>query len=344
MARAYLRAGFLLFAAAGLLAGGLFWPPSPTAAQEKITFQLGWIASGRDTAFFTAKGRGYYKEKGLDVTLVRGWGGADAVKKVGAKAVPFAFGDVAANIVGRAKEGAKVKQLFMYHAKATYAIHSLKGYGIEKPKDLEGKKLGGPPGDATWAVLPALAAANNVDLKKVEIVHMTPEAGVPSLLAGRVHGIGMWTYQTPILEEKAIKEGKEVYVLAFAKWGVDVYNIGVVAHDETIAKRPDLVRGFVEATAQGAKWAVENPDQAIEYYHQDHREQSKDINLKMWKLTVDYMVTPEAMKNGLGWMGEEKWRYTVDVIAKAYQIPSPPPLKDLYTNEFLPKLIPAVKK
>lgn len=323
-----------------MLAGLLLQFDSPTWAADRVTFQLGWVPSGRDLAFFSAKGQGYYQQKGLDVTLVRGFGGADAIKKASTKAVEFSFGDVSQNILGRARGEAPVKQLFMYHAKAMYAITTLKGLGIETPKDLEGKKLGGPPGDATWAILPALAAANGVDISKITIVHMDPAATVPSLLSGRVQGIGSWVYQLPIVRKSAAKQGKEPMLLAFAKWGVDIYNIGVVAHDDTINQRPELVRRFIEATALGAKYAIENPEKAIDDFAKQIPELDKEANLEMWRITAEYMVTPEALQNGLGYMTEQKWRKTVDIVAKGYKIASLPPVSELYTNQFVTKVIP----
>ncbi|MBI2880410.1 MAG: ABC transporter substrate-binding protein [Candidatus Tectomicrobia bacterium] len=328
----------------GFLPIGLLFFSFSAHAAEKVTFQLGWVPIGRDVAFFTAKEKGFYRQKGLDVTIVRGYGGADAVKKVATKAVQFSFGDVPQSIIVRSKGEANVKQLFMYHAKSAYAIHTLKGYGVRTPKDLEGKKLGGPSGSGTFALLPVFAAANGFDLKKVEIVHMSPEATVPSLLAGRVQGIDMYTISRPVLEEKAVKQGKEVDALAFAKWGVDIYNNGILARDDTIAEQPGLVRGFVEATSRGSKWAIENPEQATGHFLKAVPEASREVHLKMWKLTIELMLTPEAMESGLGYMSEKKWRYTRELIVKAFQLEKAPPLSDLYTNQFIPKTIPAIRK
>ncbi|MBI2881567.1 MAG: ABC transporter substrate-binding protein [Candidatus Tectomicrobia bacterium] len=327
-------------AGVAVVAALLFQVSFEARAADRVTFQLGWVPSGRDLAFFAAKGQGFYRNKGLDVNLVRGYGGADAIQKAATKVVEFAFGDVAQNILGRSKREANVKQLFMYHAKAMYAITTLEGLGIRTPKDLEGKKLGGPPGDATWAVFPALAAANGLDRSTITIVHMDPAATVPSLLSGRVQGIGAWVYQFPIVKKAAAKQGKKPYLIAFSKWGVDIYNIGVVAHDDTINQRPDLARRFVEATALGAKYAIENPEKAIEDFARITPEMDKEVNLEMWRITAEYMVTPEALQNGLGYMAEAKWNKTREIVASAYKISSPPPVSELYTNRFVTKVIP----
>ena len=38
-------------------------------AQEKVTFALNWFAVGDHAAYWVALDKGYYKAKGLDVTL-----------------------------------------------------------------------------------------------------------------------------------------------------------------------------------------------------------------------------------------------------------------------------------
>ncbi len=39
-------------------------------------------------------------------------------------------------------------------------------------------------------------------------------------------------------------------------------------------------------------------------------------------------------------MTEEKWRRTRDIITKANNITKEIPLSDLYTNDYLPKILP----
>ena len=317
--------------------------PLPSSA-EKITFSLGWVPNGRDAAFFAAKAEGFYQEAGLNVTIIRGFGGAAVVQKVGAKAVEFGFGDVGRTIIGRAKGEVKVKQLLMYHAKTVYAIHTLKQTGIRTPKDLEGRRLGGPAGDSTWAVLPALAAANGVDLKKIKIEPMSPAATVPSLLAGKVDGISMFITSTPVLIRKARPLGKEVFVLRFVDWGVDMYNTGVIGHNDTLTQKPDLTRRFIRATAKGLKWAIENPEGAIAHFVKVSPEADKALHLDIWRRTMDSLLTPTMEREGLGHMSEKKWRYTRDLIVKAYKLSVSPPVAELYTNAFLPRLFAKMKK
>lgn len=60
-------------------------------AAKKVTCSLGWVMYGRDLGWLVVRYKGYYKAgyykaEGLDVNIVRGFGGADTAEKLGAGA------------------------------------------------------------------------------------------------------------------------------------------------------------------------------------------------------------------------------------------------------------------
>ncbi|MGE5103688.1 MAG: ABC transporter substrate-binding protein, partial [Betaproteobacteria bacterium] len=58
-----------------LVAGALaFAATAAAAANTPVTFQLNWMAGGPNAGFAAAVAEGYYKDAGLDVTLVQGNG------------------------------------------------------------------------------------------------------------------------------------------------------------------------------------------------------------------------------------------------------------------------------
>src|SRR5260370_4710577 len=52
------------------------------SAQEKFTFALNWFAVGDHAAYWVALDKGYYKAKGLDVTLENSKRSGDSIAKV----------------------------------------------------------------------------------------------------------------------------------------------------------------------------------------------------------------------------------------------------------------------
>ena len=73
------------------------------AAQTAVTFQLNWTAGGPNAGFAAAAGEGYYKQAGLDVTIVQGNGSGNTVQLVASGRAQLAYADavVVAQLIGK---------------------------------------------------------------------------------------------------------------------------------------------------------------------------------------------------------------------------------------------------
>ncbi|MFQ5914583.1 MAG: ABC transporter substrate-binding protein [Nitrospinota bacterium] len=309
------------------------------AAEENVTFSQAWVIQGTTSPFYAAIEQGFYKKVNLNVTIVRGFGSSDAIKKVAAGTFPYGIGDAGAVVIARSR-GAKVKLLALETAQSQHAFHTLKGSGITTPKDLVGRTTGGPEGDVHKTLFPAFARANGIDPKKLKWITMPASAEIGSLLTGRVDVIPFFTIVAPFIKGAAKKTGKEVVTIPWAKWGIDIYSLGVIATDERIAKNRDQVRRFVDATVRGIAWAIEHPGGSIEILKKYNPATNVALARQNWEINIDSLLTPEAAKIGISMMGEEKMRRTRDIMTKYSKLPVVVPLKDLYTNEFIPKLFP----
>ena len=67
-----------------------------TQAQTPVTFQLNWMAGGANAGFAAALGEGYYKEAGLDVTIVQGNGSGNTAQLVASGRAQLAYADAVA--------------------------------------------------------------------------------------------------------------------------------------------------------------------------------------------------------------------------------------------------------
>jgi NitT/TauT family transport system substrate-binding protein len=70
--------------AAAVCAALLALLPATASAQakEKFTFALNWFAVGDHAAYWVALDKGYYAQRGLDVTLENSKGSGDSIAKV----------------------------------------------------------------------------------------------------------------------------------------------------------------------------------------------------------------------------------------------------------------------
>lgn len=338
------RARLSAWVVAGLLAGllGALGPGRGEAA-EKLKIMLGWVAYGRDAGFFAALDRGYYKRAGIDASLVRGFGGSKNIEVLANGGVDFSVGaDTPSLIVGRSR-GMKVKLVGMFFDTSPYVIYALKGSGITKPKDLEGRKIGISGMDATAVVFPALARIHGVDEKKITWVNSAPTAKIPFLVTGKVDASTAFTTNGPQYRLAAKDVGKEIVEILFTQWGVDVYGMGLAATEGMIREKPDLIRRVVRATYEGIAWAIERPEEAVSLFLKGNPAQSRPRVAEGWEVAMDHILTPAAKEKGLGYMGRKKMEYTRDLFTELLKLPKIP-VEDIYTNDFLPGIIPKAGK
>src|SRR5215467_11873420 len=86
----------------GVFVSGITFATS-TFAQTPVTFQLNWTAGGPNAGFAAAAGEGYYKQAGLDVTIVQGNGSGNTVQLVASGRSQLAYADavVVAQLIGK---------------------------------------------------------------------------------------------------------------------------------------------------------------------------------------------------------------------------------------------------
>src|SRR5262249_46668606 len=93
--------------------------PAMTPAQPKplkpYTLILDFVPTGEYVPHYTALEKGWYKDEGLDVKIVRGQGSADTVKRVAAGQGEVGISDISALIAARANTDVKVKAIALWY-------------------------------------------------------------------------------------------------------------------------------------------------------------------------------------------------------------------------------------
>ena len=177
-----------LFVGAAVASGLALAAGNTGAANTPITFQLNWVAGGANAGFAAAVAEGFYKDAGLDVTLVQGNGSGNTAQLVANGRSEIAYADAVA-VSQLIAKGAPMKVLSTVYQSNPNEVSALKKTGIKSIKDLAGKKVGVPSGSSQTTMLPLLLKANNLKESDVNLINMPPTAMVPSLLQGQVDAI-----------------------------------------------------------------------------------------------------------------------------------------------------------
>lgn len=323
--------GFLL--AALLAAGG------PAAAQTvPVKLTLDWKFQGPTAFILLAADNGYYKAEGLDVTIDAGQGSAGAVNRVASGAYELGFADINSLIeYNAANPDKQIKSVMMVYDAAPFGVYALKGSGIAKPADLNGRVLGAPVFDASYKLFPTFAKANGVDDAKVVRKNMDPALREAMLVRKEVDFIsGHYLSSFLDLTSKGVKP-EDIVVMMYSDFGMDFYGNGMIASPKMVAERPELLKGFVRATMKGLQDMLKNPASAIAAVVKRDPLVDTAIETERLKIAVTQnIVTANTRKNGMGDVDPVRLGRSIDQVAASVTMPRKPAPADIFTNAFLP--------
>lgn len=304
-------------------------------AQNKVRLALGWTDLGYFTPFFVARENGYYKQQNLDVGLTYGSGAAQAFAQTGAGLFDVTVGDTVVALKAVAS-GVPVTMVGTYGPSSVIAYVGLEASGIARPKDLEGKTLGGPPSDTGIVLLPAFAKLAGFDATRVKVQNVDAGARVPALFQRRIDFLVSFDGGSlQIVELEARKQGLKPVVLLWRDYGFNAMGMSLWSSNEFMKQHPDTVRRFVKATYQGVQFVVQNPERAADIYTGVAATLDKEATRAAVKSFARSFQHPSQVKNGLGSIDPQAVETTHDIAVKFSGMTPLRDLKSVYTNEFV---------
>lgn len=193
-------------------------PSTPTDKATKVTFALDWKAGMDFCGPYVALEKGYFREEGLDVDIIQGRGGSDAVVLLANGTNRIGTCPADSVVIGFTK-GMKIISLAVTHQKSPVVLFALASSGIKKPQDLVGKKIGLNYESIKTQQYVALLGKLGIDRKKIEEVGVGWE--VTPLLTGQVDALLGYTGDEPV---QVLKAGKEINVMPLSDYGIEIYN------------------------------------------------------------------------------------------------------------------------
>jgi len=338
-----MRAWFRLVAGAVCSASIVVSLTGMTSAQNtppaltKVVFSLDFIPLGRHAAWYAALAEGFYKDEGLDVSIIPAQGTAQVIQAVESGTANIGFVDVPSVVIARGN-GSKLKMVAVNYGKAPYAIFSLsKGANVTEPKQLEGLNLGSGAGSFTPKVIQGFMTQKGLDPNKLTISNVAPPARATTLLSGQIPAIEFFVMAKPGLEAGAKASNTELRTLLLADHGLELYGNGIAATEDYLAKNPDVVKRFVRASLKGWKFTMANPERAAADQVKYVPTLKPEGIVAEIKVVTDLAVTAETRKNGLGWFDPAKMKANIDFVEKYVGITGKPPAAtDVYASGFLP--------
>lgn len=324
--------GTLKIAVAAL---GLLGYAGTAHATEHVNFILNWVAGGDHAPYYYAKKMGWYDKAGIDLNLIQGKGSSVAAQRAGAGIDQFGLADMTTVMVAIGK-GAKEVAVMNVYANYPGGFYWLKSSGIKGVKDLVGKKIGNPPGDAARALWPALAKANGINPDSITWVNISPSAKLPALKAGSVDAVTEF-FNTYDVYKHAL--GKNMGYLAWKDAGVDPYGNSIVVNGAYLKAHRDTVAAFVKVTQKAFAACVKDADPCIRALVDANSGLTFKDQMANWRLVEQLMSDKTSQTKALGWFDPKRMKSDYALVTKYVGITQPFDITHYYTNAFLDQSI-----
>lgn len=323
---------FAAIAATALAVSG-----SAARAADQVSVAMDWIINGTHAGFFVAQAKGYYRAAGLEVTISRGFGSGDTVKRVASGASMFGVADASSVIEARANENVPVEIVSMIYGKAPLGLIYLGSSGIHKPKDLEGKTIARTAAGSSVVMFPAFLAANRIDRSKIQETVGNADTELPLLMSGRVAAVLGQTVNVARYIEAAKQENATVETMNYSDYGLDVYGNSLIAGNDIVEKQPAVVSRFVEASLKGFAYALAHRDEAVAIIKKAHPETDVVALKEELDAVVPIINSPEAQAKGIGYISDERMQKCIAIVTAALKLKNQLQVGGLYDPRFQPK-------
>ena len=301
------------------------------SAQDPFNVRFSWKMKGEYAPMYQAQEQGYYKKENLAVRMGEGAGAQAALGALiqgqeDVVVLPAVFALTAIS------KGMPIKLVAIYHPKTPLGIISFPDKAVRTPKDLEGKTIAHSVGETGTSYLDAFCKANNVDCSKITKVQMNAQSRMPQFLQRQVDLVTVYlNNELPLIEAQA----KQKFVmLDMPKFGFAIPGLAVVTSDALIASKPDALKRFLRATAEGIKEMKLHPDEAAKATTKNWSG-APDVALVETQVRVTADGIPVQAGKTIGWIDDKLIVDTLELLKSSGEIDAPKPSSTYYTNALL---------
>ena len=327
--------------ALGLAAALAAFVGLPVQAQTPVRFTLDGRAEGSAAIFLMALEKGHFKAEGLDVTIDAGNGAREIIPKIANGTFDLGIADVNALIRFRDENSSsEMKAVLMVHDRPAYAVVGRKSRGVtEYPKSLEGKKIGAPAADVSYAAWPIFKRLAGIDDGKIRFETIGAPVREPMLASGEVDAVFGQASTTFVNLKARGVPAEDIVVTRMADHGLELYGSAVIAAPKFAAEKPDAVRGFLRAVVKGLRDTTADPDLATQLVLRRNEVARAEVELERLNMILEQnILTPAVKEKGFGDIDRARWSRALDQIAAGASLRDKARAGNAFSDAFLPAL------
>ena len=248
------------------------------------------------TNLLVEEDKGFFKAKGIEMAIIPGAGGADAIRNLLSGQADVAFTDPASFFTAIDK-GEKLRAIYDIYPQNIFNLVSLKSRNITKPSDLKGKRIG----------VYSLASGTRQNLQILLHQAGLTEADVTIVVTGLLNFLPLMQGQVDATAatDTGLLVGKQkglgdVNVMEVKNY-VNISSDFFVVREETYQQKKDVLKRFLQAYQDSAEWMIRSPQEAAKLAVKFALDgQNEAANLEVIKLRNATSVSPVTQQKGLG--------------------------------------------
>lgn len=248
------------------------------------------------TNLLVEEDKGFFKAKGIEMAIIPGAGGADAIRNLLSGQADVAFTDPASFFTAIDK-GEKLRAIYDIYPQNIFNLVSLKSRNITKPSDLKGKRIGVYSlASGTRQNLQILLHQAGLTESDVTIV-VTGLLNFLPLMQGQVDATAATDTGLLVGKQKGLGDVNVMEVKNYVNISSDFF----VVREETYQQKKDVLKRFLQAYQDSAEWMMRSPQEAAKLAVKFALDgQNEAANLEVIKLRNATSVSPVTQQKGLG--------------------------------------------
>ncbi len=293
---------------------------------KKVSLAPQWIPQAQFAGYMVALEKGFYRDVGIDLTLLVGGPGKPPFVMLESGQATFCT-DWLSNGIEKKASGLGIVNLAQISQRSALILVAKKKRGIEEPQDLNGKTVG------LWAGQFELQP--KVFFQKYGLkVNIIPNYSSISLfLKGGVDAMSaMWYNEYHTILNSGLN-ADDLTLFFFSRLGLNFPEDGIYCMEETLRKDPELCGAFVRASIQGWLYAFAHQDEALEIVMKHAKAAHTGTNKahQRWMLArMKDLIIPDGDTTNLGKLNPTEYALVGDILKDFRLIDRLPQFDDFY--------------